>query len=384
LIKGIVHEEAKNFTSSRSNRKLLYEALIETVEWNEKLAESVKILLTNVPASEVEDLQYIRRFFTLRRPESLQCICRRHIRNAIKGNILQGIRKLCVAKAIKRFLALNFDIDFHNPVDILDLNLAIQEENVERVKHLIKTGIDINFTFTDHTPLTETAKLGNLELFKSLLKEGAVIDLPDNTGFNSLHWAAALGHLHIIQECIFRGADVNKLDEFHHENATTIAAKNGHFDSLIYLLDHGTKPTVLTRSGIHSLHFAAGSGNIGAVRGLLQKHVSPDTRDFHGNTPLHVAASRGLLYTSRNISLPALFPNEVAMNLDGIRNNMGLEPSMKYFKNSIEYENSVDHLGVIKLLMDAGADKLAINSTSMTPLDVAMQYKCDNIIVLLR
>lgn len=381
VIQGITHQEARYFVSSKIHRRRLCQALVELMQWNLSLLNSVGLLLSGISKDDEE--QFIAGLLVPDIPETLQSICRRTIRRAIKRSVFQGIRELKVASAIKNFLALNYDVENHDPLSVLDLNLQVKENNIRFVKQIIQTGIDVNFTLTDHTPLTEAVICGNTELFQVLVNSGASINQPDSTGLTGLHWAASKGHLTIVKELLDREADINKTKENLNENAVTLGAKYGHFEVMDYLTQNGGNPNVPANTGIYAIHFAAGSGHVGAVRNLLEHKVSSSTRDCFGNTPLHVAASRGLLYTSRNIDLPALFENEIAMNMNGIRNNMGYEPSMKYFRTVSDKGPNIDHLGVVKLLLESGAERSPVNSQNLTPADVALQFQQNDIVSFL-
>ena len=112
--------------------------------------------------------------------------------------------------------------------------------------------------------------------------------------------------------------------------------------------DHGQTP----------LHLAAGSGLIGQVELLLKAGAEKDARDGTGQTPLHYVAGRPDLWcTSWRYSGYSLEPN-----FDGDGGEGAL---------------------VVKLLLKAGADKDAKDDTGRTPLHVAAAFHFGPVVELL-
>ena len=58
--------------------------------------------------------------------------------------------------------------------------------------------------------MIEASKQGNIEIVKALLKEGADVNIVDDTGRSSLIYAAENGHIEIVTFLLNNGADLNK------------------------------------------------------------------------------------------------------------------------------------------------------------------------------
>lgn len=351
VLEASVHEESKYFRASHILRKRLLSLLFKTIHLTFDLEGKVKNFLKSCPNMNSDEELCLRRRLATKRPTTLQNSCRLTIRKALKKSMFKGIRQLPVARSLKSFLALNLDIDRTEPLKILELNTAVIEEDIQRVREMLTNNqLDVNVSFSEHTPLTEAARTGNLELCKILLGSGAAVNLPNNVGMNALHVAAEIGYYWIVEELLNQEADANKTD-ISEENALIKSASNGHFITMILLLKHGCSASVPNSEGIYAIHLAAGSGNLVATEALIEHGVSPEIRDRNLNTALHVAASGGMLYARLCERLSA--------------------------------SRSGNHHDVINFLLRAGADRTALNKDNMTPLDIAVGYCQGGIVSLL-
>ena len=114
---------------------------------------------------------------------------------------------------------------------------AIKFKDIEKMKKLIKKGVDVNAIIKNHwTPLT-FASLSSVCAAKTLIDAGADVNgqMQGNKG-TALHWAACLGFTKMVKFLIETNADVNAQD---YEGKTPLyyAPKNGHADSIKLLID---------------------------------------------------------------------------------------------------------------------------------------------------
>ena len=309
--------------------------------------------------------------------------CRHTIRRNIQTQLLAGISSLHIAKSLKVFLALGYDILHNDPVSLCDLLLAIRENDADTITALINTGISLDVSIMDYTPLTLASSLGNVEIVELLLKHGANPTVFDNRGNSAMHEAALVGNTDILKILLNRECDINVVN-FEGEPPVLLAALSGRFSALQYLVHHGAEYESCNRNGIYAISLAAASGHLSACETMLDRGVSVNQRDFNGNTPLHLAASCGLIYTANNIDLPALYPSESAMHLDSIRNLFGRQPSTMYFSETKQDGTStVRHLDVVRLLLQYDADKYAFNNDGKGPITVAKRFNHDDIVDIL-
>ncbi len=120
-----------------------------------------------------------------------------------------------------------------------------------------------------------------------------IIDERDEGGNTDLMRAALNGQSETVKALMLGGADVNARN---HEGRTALlfAIVNLHTSTVQTLLDFGADVNVqATACGCTPLLLAAGSGDIGITRALLNNGADPETICRPGRTALVVAKERG-------------------------------------------------------------------------------------------
>ncbi|XP_024377482.1 uncharacterized protein [Physcomitrium patens] len=106
----------------------------------------------------------------------------------------------------------------------------------------------------------------------------------------SLAGAAQVGDVRRMRELLARGAEVDGGGESGYA-PLHYAARNGHVQACLLLLQNGAQVDRRTRSGkATSLHRAAFAGHIEVVKVLLQHGASVEAQDSDGQTPIHKAS----------------------------------------------------------------------------------------------
>lgn len=135
------------------------------------------------------------------------------------------------------------------PFDVVELDVAINHSDVERVKKIISRGTDVNAKMAEGwTPLTAAANHGHLEIVQILIRSGADIngrkDSPLNgDGRTPLMIAAERGHTDIVKFFLENGADA-ELKDRGGKTAAMFAARAGRKE----ILDVLNSKNVFTKS----------------------------------------------------------------------------------------------------------------------------------------
>ena len=143
-------------------------------------------------------------------------------------------------------------------------------------------------------PLHDAAKSGDLDKARKLLQSGKYdVNMKIADHSYALHYACAFGHIDMVRMLISEfKADVNIRD---HDGYTPLhdAAGNGNEDIVLALIhEFSCDVNIRNNNGRTFLHRACvwGYANIVKSAGM---HISPLVVDKDGNTPLHLASSRG-------------------------------------------------------------------------------------------
>ncbi|KAF5682507.1 nacht ankyrin domain-containing protein [Fusarium circinatum] len=110
-------------------------------------------------------------------------------------------------------------------------------------------------------------------------------------GWNSLHLAAKEGHVHIVQQLIETGVDINAKD-VHSRTALYLATWGGHANVVRCLLEALADPRISNAHGATVLHCAAKRGHEIIVSELLSKGININAVDKVGLTALDEAARK--------------------------------------------------------------------------------------------
>jgi len=171
--------------------------------------------------------------------------------------------------------------------------------------------------------LQKAVQNGDMERVRDILAaDPSKVDREGPMGRTALHDAAKGGHREILRLLLAKGSDAAKPDE---NGATPMheACANGHPHAATMIAEAGGFSEARRLQGGNSvLHDAALSGSVGTVDAVLGICGNPDMRNHDCDTPLHLAAGRGLeavagLLAERGADMAAknedgLIPSEVA------------------------------------------------------------------------
>ncbi|XP_044396938.1 ankyrin-1-like [Triticum aestivum] len=217
--------------------------------------------------------------------------------------------------------------------------------------------------------LLRAARDGSLRLLKKTAQglasgaqgEAAVLEaVADDDGNRALHLAAREGRVEI---CRYLVKDL-RLDVsvllFSGGTPLFLSASSGRVAASKYLLDHGADPTLAGDFG-SPLHGAAGHGHCGIVELLLSKGIDVDLECLFG-TPLHAAALHKQDDVVKILLEHHADPNKFCKVGGYTPLSMAIRPTP-----SVSLE-------CVKLLIKAGADVNFIDSAGVACVMVAAEY----------
>ncbi|CAN0892816.1 ANK1 [Linum grandiflorum] len=205
---------------------------------------------------------------------------------------------------------------------------------------------------------------GNLDLLKTFaaeLDEGqgiakTVAAIKDAKQRGALHFAAREGKTEICKFLVDElKLDVDTKDE-DGETPLLHAARQGHTDTVKYLLEHGANPCIPSDMGVTALHHCAGEGHIELMKYLLSKGMKVDL-DSDAGTPLIWAAGHG-----QKDALKVLLEHKANPNAE---TEDGITPLL-----SAVAANSTE---CTELLVQAGASA-EVMAGGATPLHIAADH----------
>jgi ankyrin repeat protein len=226
---------------------------------------------------------------------------------------------------VRRALAGGADVNATNGAGFTALMLAAMKAQDQTVDILLAEGADPNLEALPHgwTALRQAASSGNPKIIKSLLKAGARLDAKDRNGWTPIVIAAMAAKAENVKALSDAGAQL-KMD-------LVFASALGQLDQ-VKTLSGATDINAKNDTGRTPLVAAAANNQVEVVKFLLSKGANPDSES--------VARSPWGPETMTALALAAV---------EG-------------------------HLGVVKALVEKGADLSKKTPTGWTPLLLAIVY----------
>ena len=143
------------------------------------------------------------------------------------------------------------------------------------------------------SPIADAAMREDIDAVRSLLREGAAVNVAQSDGMTALHWAAELGNVELVRLLVDAGADLEAPTRIGDLTPLHIGAEVGQSGTVRALLEAGANAESRNANGSAPLHFAAMSGSVEAVVALADYGADVNLREAKwGQTPLMFAASR--------------------------------------------------------------------------------------------
>ena len=283
------------------------------------------------------------------------------------------------------------------------LLIAVSQGLKDIVELLIDSGADVNAKGPwSWTPLHSATESGQKDLAGLLIASGANVNTKDGGYWTPLHYALWEGHTDVAKLLVKKGAKVN-MRGFSGHSTLHWAVRNRDKERMENILAANIM-NVNTRNGRGQtpLHMAISRGFTDGAKLLIAKGAEIDPKDNDGMTPLNMAASMGskdvvkLLmakgtkvderddnYEFTALHYAARFGNKnVAEVL--ITNSANIKAKDKWDYQPIHWAAYHDRADVVELLISKGADIRAKTSLGQTALQLAQERRNTKTVELLQ
>ena len=309
----------------------------------------------------------------------------------------------------------------------MNINQAIEENNLDRVKELLDSGLDVNTKIDEkHIPiLIKAVEKNNYGIVKLLIERGADINLKDDGDWNALS-VAYLNGFNDIQELLLEETG-RLLDDDLRDLYDTIrnlrgmalsAIIEGDQDTLVELLDNRLPVNFRDADSCTLLINAVKMNNTGIVRLLIERGADVNLRDrknwdaltwayFKGyNAIINLLIETGRITEENKMQAESIGKEEKEMqrierlreefyeyceeeNLDEIRRiiteekldiNIYITYGRETALSLIAQTNKIE---VARLLLDLGSNINQQNENNETPLMHAVEHNRIEMVTLL-
>jgi ankyrin repeat protein len=263
-------------------------------------------------------------------------------------------------------------INTQNDREMSALHLACNVGAVKTARVLIYAGSGVDAKDAEGSrPLHLAVKIANPELLSLLLDNGADPEAATTTsGSTPLHQACSESAtpLTIIQSLVAVGVDVEARDGLAMAPLHLACSKTGRKEVVAYLLDLNVN--IEAQGGTQNaspLHHAAQNNNDVALKLLILKGANLESIDPLAQTPLHYACIAGALDALRILLAKGAEVNAVSSTLD-----TPLHVAVISWTDKSSSEKAI-RLNIIKALLQAGANPLAMNHKGEMPRETTLK-----------
>jgi ankyrin repeat protein len=212
-------------------------------------------------------------------------------------------------------------------VDLLEsLCIACSEGEVGRARQILLSGVDVNWQSRGCTPAYIACQIGHTECLSLLINHGAQLDKANNEGTTPAYIASQKGHTECLSLLINHGA---QLDKVNNEGVTPayISCQNGHTECLSLLINHGVDCS--------------------------------KTAENDGTGPIHIACQHGYFECVKTLL---------------VRGKVDVNCTDRDRETPAYYCCKADHVKILHLLIQHGADMSLADTSGISPAHVASTY----------
>ena len=183
--------------------------------------------------------------------------------------------------------------------------------------------------------------------------------------------AATKGNLELVKSLLEQGANVNTINS-EGRTALTAAVIGNYLDIAQVLIDAGANPDLQDSQRNNALLVTGETGNVDMLREVLRANPDFTLTNRFGGTALIPAADRGHVEYVREILKTDINVNHI--------NNLGWTALLEAV---ILGDGGERHTEIVRLLLEAGADRDIADNNGVTPLMHAQQRGYTQMIKLL-
>ncbi|MEO7717595.1 MAG: ankyrin repeat domain-containing protein [Capsulimonas sp.] len=231
------------------------------------------------------------------------------VRAAYSETALHIAARKRLLRIIPLLVKAGADLESRNEFGETALQVALGEGYDDAARILLEAGAKneapINMKIVPNaigwmrrTPLHEAAQVGNKELVRTLIDNGADVHMRDDKGNTALHYGVSADQrqnvVPITEMLISAGADVNA---FNLQKSTPLleALILGGDDAVAMLLVAGAQWDVQDSAGNTVIHLAAISRQLQNLQWFYDAGVDLNAQNNRGETALHMVCHRGML-----------------------------------------------------------------------------------------
>jgi len=168
------------------------------------------------------------------------------------------------------------------------------------------------------SPVADAAMMGDVDVVRQLLREGADVNAAQGDGMSALHWAAERGSAELTEMLLYAGATVDAVTRIGRYTPLHIASRNGQAQVVSAVLSAGADVGARTDpGGTTALHLAATAGDASVIGLLVEAGAEVDAREAEWQqTPLIFAAARNRIDAIHALLESGADPNLAAESFD--------------------------------------------------------------------
>ncbi|KAJ5076145.1 palmitoyltransferase hip14 [Anaeramoeba ignava] len=221
--------------------------------------------------------------------------------------------------------------------------------NFQMVKDLIDNGADVNeLDSNGFSPLFYTSNNNSFEIAQYLINNGAQVEIySGDLGQSPLHWACIMGALEVAYILIENGADIKKKDGQGY-TALHLAVQHGQILIAHLLLSKGVPIDIKDSSNHSPLHWTIFKSHDKTSYYLISRGANLNLQDINGNTPLHWA-----VYTKNTKMIQLLMDKEVNLELKNSEGKLAIQAA-----EDLPERNTINFIRKIQIEKDILSKKI--------------------------